>query len=107
MSKHTPRDERRRIVSAWRDSGLSQRAYADEHGLVLSSLRRWARHERDDAGDREGAVRFVEVKRPAPPPPPAATGLLRVTVGRDVRLEFDRLPDAVWLASFIGAATSC
>ena len=39
-----------RHVDAWRSSGLSQAEYSKRHGLVASSLARWASNLRREAG---------------------------------------------------------
>lgn len=45
-------------VRAWRESGLTQRAYCETHGLKLSTLGYWSRRERGTVG----GVKLVPVK---------------------------------------------
>lgn len=40
---------RRAHLDAWHRSGLSARAYAEQHGLHPSTLHRWRRRDSDDA----------------------------------------------------------
>jgi hypothetical protein len=42
MAKHRTTDERRKIVAAWRASGLSAWKYCDKYGVAQASLQRWA-----------------------------------------------------------------
>lgn len=39
--RHFTRDDRRRLVDAWRHSGCSQTQFAREHGITASHLSRW------------------------------------------------------------------
>lgn len=56
-------EEWRMIVRDFERSGLTQRAYADRHGIVLATLRWWV--SRIGSGSRqEEAVEFVPVELP-------------------------------------------
>jgi transposase-like protein len=45
------REQWRRLVEGWAQSGLTQQAYCDRHGISLGSLYRWRAIVReDDAG---------------------------------------------------------
>jgi transposase len=61
----------RRVLRKWHSSGLSVRAYCEEHGLAEPSFYAWRRMiaERDAA-----AVRFVPVQVVPDPKPQAAAG---------------------------------
>ena len=42
MPRHRTKEERARIVQAWRASGESGYRFAGTHGVALNSLKRWA-----------------------------------------------------------------
>lgn len=63
--RSTPR-ERAAWVRRYLDSGLSQRTFADQHRLGLSSLRKWIGQHRGEAGAAsEGLPGWHEVRLPA------------------------------------------
>src|SRR5688500_16171649 len=75
------------VVSAWRASGLSRRAFANEIGCDARRLQRWVRLEPDtrklaptkSPQQRTAVMRFVELRVAAPEPP-----ALEVVVGEVV-----------------------
>jgi len=50
-------------VEAWRDSGLSQKAYCVRHELTVSSLQRWRRIFRDETA---GSTTLTQLGRFVP-----------------------------------------
>jgi hypothetical protein len=70
--------ERLALVGSFKDSGLTQRAFAAVHRVSVGSLRRWV-HEAGEAGPSE-LVRFVEVT-------PTLTSSVQVTLPSGVQLE--------------------
>jgi hypothetical protein len=82
--------EMRRVLAQWQRSGLRLRAFGEQRGIPLSTLRWWRRVFRA-AGAAAPAVAFTEVPAPVSVPrPPAvleivlASGhLIRVPAGAD------------------------
>ena len=64
MARTGPSD-RSQWVRAFRDSNLSPEAFAQVHGLRLSTLRRWITQQRP----LNSAVQLQEIFCPAPPAP--------------------------------------
>ncbi len=61
--RHFTRDDRRRLVDAWRRSGLTQTQFANEHGIGPSYLSRWKKEfpESDVTGEAGPAPLPVHV----------------------------------------------
>jgi predicted alpha/beta hydrolase family esterase len=73
--KRMSRPQREQWVAQFLQSNLSQREFAQAHGLGLSSLQRWAAQSRGKAGAGELTVSspqadpvFVEIKGPPASP---------------------------------------
>ena len=79
-------------VKAWRASGQTQRVYAAEHGLRVSTLSHWSRREKIDAKP----VSFVPAALAAPP----AELILRAPGGW--QLVLPREVSVQWLADLLG-----
>ena len=70
--KITPRARRAELVAAWRESGLTQAAFARREGVIYSSFAAWVQAERrggfvvprPKAPARQPVVRFAEVALP-------------------------------------------
>jgi hypothetical protein len=117
-TRHTHLLERRRLIEAWRTSGLSAHAFAVQRGIVPETFRRWigggggsASAVRPLAGDpapsTESAPRFLEVLPPEPSPVVAReVPLFAVEVG-DHRLRFAEPPPPAWFASVLGELRRC
>ena len=90
---------RTRWAKRWVESGLTQREFAERHGLTAGSLSRWIRELRD--GEAEEAVpgEFVEV----PTGVAVGCGVVRLRVGA-VTVEFDQLPPADYVVALGRAA---
>lgn len=67
-------EEARKVMSAWRGSGETVRAFAREHGLVAERLYRWAR--RLKVGESEDAFHRVRL-----------LGVSEVVEGRKIEIE--------------------
>jgi transposase-like protein len=67
--KITPVARRAELVSAWRESGLTQAEFARREGITYSSFAAWVQAERRVAEGAprapKPAVRFTEVRLPA------------------------------------------
>jgi hypothetical protein len=75
------KSERLAIAEAWHQSGLTQRAFAGQHGFSVKSLQRWVRELRKEGGGEPvGPLSFVEVKPVLEPP-------VRVVLPSGVALE--------------------
>lgn len=81
------RDDRQRLVSAWRRSGLSQTRFAREHGLDASYLSRWKTEFPDERADLV-AVDVVEGLQPTLPTA-ASPFCLRLPSGIEVEVAPD------------------
>ena len=53
--------ERREYVRLFRESELTQSAFADRHGIKFYTLRRWIDQDRDRMADSGDAGRFREI----------------------------------------------
>jgi hypothetical protein len=102
--KRLSRLQREQWVAQFLQSNLSQREFAQAHGLGLSSLQRWAAQSRGKAGAGELTVSspkadpvFVEIKGP-PASPRWAAEVVRPN-GSILRLAHDA-PDT-WLQSLL------
>ena len=58
--RSTP-EERAEWVSRYRSSGLSQRRFAQEHNLALSTLRQWLYHNKRKRSPRFAPPTFHEI----------------------------------------------
>ncbi len=88
---------RTRWAQRWAESGLTQREFAEKHGLTAGSLSRWIRELRD--GEEVASGEFVEL----PTPTPIRSGVVRVRIGA-VTIEFDQLPPVEYVAALGRAA---
>ncbi|MCB9492258.1 MAG: transposase [Dehalococcoidia bacterium] len=60
------REDRRRVVGAWRQSGLSQNRFAKEIGVDASSLSRWKSEFPSDGEPGSALMRVEVVEEPMP-----------------------------------------
>ena len=63
-SNHT-REERRKIVEECMQSGKSQIAFAQEHGLKPNTLSGWITEFRKEPGSQSAYSHLVELKKPS------------------------------------------
>jgi len=99
MRRRTTAEERRKIVEAFRVSGLSQNAYSRRHGIALGTLRDWIyRKEEEGEIEIEGPLqdrplRFVELSSSTVELGPEAV----LRIGDQLMLELRQLPTAEYL----------
>lgn len=86
--------ERQAILDAWKDSDLTQQAFADQHNLNVGTFRNWIYKRRDPA-----PVRFLEVV----PMPTTTASSVTLWLNDTVRLELVDVPDPNWLAQLMTA----
>ena len=102
MARFTPQ-QRKIIVDEFAASGLSQKDFAEQRGLGLSTIHRWVRKHRRKPGSAGTTVRFIELNSPAPMP----TSSIRLYIGPSVRLELGELPPVDYLAALAGSCRAC
>jgi transposase-like protein len=93
--KITPRERRAELVSAWRESGLTQAEFARREGVGYSSFASWVQAARRlpvagaAANPARPGVRFVEAQvaavNPAPALPSAFALCVRLPDGTELR----------------------
>ena len=101
--KHRSAEERERIVAAFRESGLSQEAFAKKRGINVGTLRSWIyrpkKKSKPKATQEAEPMRFVEVQ--------AAPGIggrsVLIRVGASVEVELDELPAPEYLVALARA----
>jgi hypothetical protein len=82
IQKHRSAQEWRALVRAWKESGKTKRAWCDENGLSLESLRRWMKRFRNQPDSEMSIVEIPRVWGPA-----GAVPAIRVFVGAELRIE--------------------
>lgn len=87
------------LCEEFRRSGITQRAFAERHGVHVATVRYWltCQHSRKP----QAVARFVEVQTAVPPPALQESFLLELP--RGVRLHFSQQPDPGYLASIVRA----
>lgn len=101
-------------VVAVKAQAITTKAYAQRHGLVLSTLYYWQRRLKPTAASQANAEpmsaapqpsKFVSlhIKTPDPAHSPMATNCTLV-IGAGVRLEMQTLPDPQWLTALARCA---
>ena len=89
VRRRRTRQEVRQLVSAFQASGLGARAFCQQHGLALSTLRRNLQRQREAHSQSEAGVRLVAVKvkaTPEPAAPAAARAALEVRLAGGRRI---------------------
>ena len=99
MRRRTP-EERREIVAEFRDSGLTQEAFARRRRISVGTLRSWIYRDAEVEEGRED--RFVEISGPVVSAGPEVV----LRVGEEVVLELAELPAPEYLAQ-LTKALSC
>lgn len=92
----------RRHVGAWRESGATQKAYCDEHGLRSHSLSDWHVRLAEGSGAREGGGPLTLVPAVRVPDAGASLPSLLLHGPQGWRLEFATLPPVGWLMALWG-----
>ena len=105
MQERTKRSavEWREWVERWADSGQSQLAFAQQHGLVLATFRYWlAKQRRSGDGTAPGSGRFVSVVSPAQVESEASPVRRPVLVRwGSLEVEMTQLPPMTWLRQLV------
>ena len=103
MSQRKESQERNRrfwrpLVEKFESSeGLTQKEFAQHHGLKVTTFRYWLyqlRKEKSQDGEKPVPVRFVELEVE----PPDVAGVNAVVDLGAVQMHLDTLPDPRWLA---------
>ena len=98
-------EEREGFLAEFRKSGLTQAAFAEEHGINLLTLRSWLyrpRRKTKKVGTKETApMCFVEVQGA----PRLGSRSVLIRVGSSVEIEFYELPSPEYLVAI--ARTTC
>ena len=97
--------ERREIVSEYRHSGLSQRAFCQQWGIGPSTLRNWCRRVNEDeqaAEPSSARTRFLPVRTDAEESGISASGI-RLVARHGLRIEVHRDFDAATLQRLLAA----
>lgn len=84
-------------VVQWRASGLSQRAFCEQHGWPLNRLVYWARRLKEGTGP----VRLVAVKVSGKVAESEANASLILRGAGGWQLVIPAQPDAAWLANLL------
>lgn len=98
MRRRTP-EERREIVEEYRESGLTQAAFARRRRISVGTLRSWI--YRDEEAQEGPQDRFVEISGPVM----AAGPEVVLRVGDQVVLELSELPAPEYLVEVARALT--
>jgi hypothetical protein len=89
--KHRTSAQRTQVVADYRRSGMSQRAFAAQAGVGVSSLQLWLRQERDAPAAR--ATTFVPVPNLLAQAPASAIYRLRLVGGAILEIGPDCEPE--------------
>ena len=81
-------EDRRRLVEAWRRSGLSQNRFAKEHGIDASYLSRWKTEFPSDASADLVRVEVIDERKETRPPQSRAFEL-RFPSGVEITVPMD------------------
>ena len=92
----------RRHVGAWRESGATQKAYCEEHGLRSHSLSYWHVRLAEGSGARKGGGPLTLVPAVRVPDAGASLPSLSLHGPQGWRLEFATLPPVGWLMALWG-----
>jgi hypothetical protein len=98
QNKRRSPEERARLVSAFRASGLKQREFAQREGITVSALQNWLYCPKGRKTARPSAG-FVRVLGARP------DGNTVVRLGTAVSIEFAATPEANYLAALARALT--
>jgi transposase-like protein len=91
-------------VAAVKSQAITTKAYAQRHGLVLSTLYYWQRKLKPTAATRQpGKFVSLHVKAPHDAARAVASNCTLV-LGAGVRLEMSALPDPQWLTALARCA---
>jgi hypothetical protein len=97
-------EDGRDLVTRFKESRLTQRRFAVETGVTVSSLQYWLRRVASDEGDSSKA-RFVELS--ARPGFGDGRVTLSVQIGGDITMRFETLPAPAYLAELTREMKAC
>ncbi|WAM23923.1 IS66 family insertion sequence element accessory protein TnpA [Myxococcus sp. NMCA1] len=101
MSKPGERPEWARVAEAFEASGLTQKEFAAQRGVRLSTLQSWVYRRRRQRGDQASPVRLLPVEVAGVSQP--STVLLEVELARGARLRFAAGTDVEYVARLVTA----
>jgi hypothetical protein len=101
MSKQAEKPEWERVAGAFEASGLTQREFAQQRGVRLSTLQSWVYRRRRSATARGEPVRLLPVQLATAPV--ASESMLEVVAANGVRLRFAVGADVDYVARLIAA----
>lgn len=84
-------------LTAWRSSGLSQRAFCERRGINQSTFSKWRRRLAKETSNASALVAVAEPRFIAVDLPAAEKPLVRVSLGA-VTVDFETLPPPAWVA---------
>ena len=91
VGKHRTPAQRKQVLADYRRSRLSQRAFAAQAGVGVSTLQLWLRQERDAPAGQ--ATTFVPVPNLLAQPPASAGYRLRLVGGAVLEIGSDYKPE--------------
>jgi len=98
-----PVEEWKLLVSRFKESGMTQKAFSEEAGIKVCSLQYWLRKISSD--DEASSARFVELKTRAGF---SAGGVsVSLQIGSDVTISFATLPPPTYLAELSREMKTC
>ncbi len=102
-TQRTTPEQRAEMVATFKQSGLSQRAFAELEGINLWRLQSWLypKSRRVKVAPRP---RFIRVQTPTVTP---TTGEIQLRIGDNVALQLAALPDPDYVARLHRALSAC
>ena len=94
--------EGKALVSAFYESGLTQREFAAQKGVTQCSLQYWRQRVKHlkDIKDKGNENRFIEIAVPQ-----GGVGAIRITLGQ-LEIFFPTLPPTDWLYEFVSSLSN-
>ncbi|MDC0711289.1 hypothetical protein POL68_22660 [Stigmatella sp. ncwal1] len=105
MTKPADKPQWVRIAEQFEHSGQTQKQFAQQHGLPLSTVQSWIyRRRRQASAVRVPAVRLLPVE--VAEPTVSSEGKVEVLTGRGVRVSFALGTDVSYVARLVAALES-
>ncbi|NOK01105.1 MULTISPECIES: IS66 family insertion sequence element accessory protein TnpB [Myxococcus] len=101
MSKPVEKQEWFRVAEAFEASGLTQKEFASQRGLRLSTLQSWVYRRRRLHGSQTVGVRLLPVE--VATGPAATESMLEVATASGARVRFEEGTDVVYVARLVAA----
>ena len=102
-TQRTTPEQRAEMVATFKQSGLSQRAFAELEGISLSRLQSWL-YPKSSRAKSAARPRFVRVTTPVATP---ITGEVQLRIGESVSLQLANLPEPEYVARLHHALSAC